>query len=133
MADKVVLQTKFAVNILAVVGLGMVKSSILIFYKNIFTVRWFRWTVYGMLGVVAVWTLSFTLTNLFTCYPVTPLIEFFYGNKCMETVPMWLSVVITDLIVDVAILCMPVPMVLKLHLPWKERLAVLGMFMLGAT
>lgn len=77
----------------------------------------FQFAVYGMLGVVALWTLSFTLTNLLTCYPVTPLIEAFYGNKCMDTIPMWLSVVITDLIVDVAILCMPVPMVLQLHLP----------------
>ncbi|KID82699.1 MFS transporter, FHS family, L-fucose permease [Metarhizium guizhouense ARSEF 977] len=125
--------TKFAVNILSIVGLGLVKSSILIFYKNIFSVRPFRIAVYVMLGLVAAWTISYFFANLFTCFPVTALIEPFYSNKCIDAVPMWLSVVVTDLIVDIGILLMPVPMVLRLQLPWRERLGVLGMFSLGAT
>ncbi|KAI1409256.1 hypothetical protein F5Y13DRAFT_182153 [Hypoxylon sp. FL1857] len=125
--------TKFVVNVLSVVGFGLVKSSILIFYKSIFnTVRAFRWAVYGMLAIVTTWTISYFFANLFTCYPITALVEPFYGNKCINSIPMWLSVVITDVIVDVGILLMPVPMVLRLHLPWKERMGVLGMFMLGA-
>lgn len=86
-----------------------------------------------MLSVVVAWTLSYFFANLFTCYPITSLIEPFYGNKCINAVPMWLSVVATDLIVDVGILIMPIPMVLRLQLPWKDRLGVLGMFSLGAT
>lgn len=85
-----------------------------------------------MLSIVAIWTVSYFFANLFTCYPVTPLVESFYGNKCINTIPMWLSVVATDLIVDVAILLMPVPLVLQLHLPLKDKLGVLAMFMLGA-
>ncbi|KAI1465029.1 uncharacterized protein F4812DRAFT_439290 [Daldinia caldariorum] len=127
-------KTKFAVNILSVIGLGLVKASILIFYKGIFnTVRPFRWAVYGMLGIVAAWTISYFFANLFTCYPITPLIEPFYGKNCINSIPMWLSVVATDLIVDIGILLMPVPMVLRLQLPLKARLGLLGMFLLGAT
>ncbi|RYC59722.1 hypothetical protein CHU98_g6475 [Xylaria longipes] len=127
-------KTKFAVNILSVVGFGLVKSSILLFYRSIFnTVRSFRWAVNAMLGVVAAWTIAYFFSNLFTCYPITALIESFYGNKCINAVPMWLSVVATDLIVDVAILIMPIPMVLRLQLPLKERLGVLGMLLLGAS
>lgn len=114
-------------------GFGLVKSSILLFYKSIFsTVRSFRLAVNVMLGVVTAWTISYFFSNLFTCYPVTALIESFYGNKCIDAVPMWLSVVATDLIVDVAILIMPIPMVLRLQLPLKDRLGVLGMLLLGA-
>jgi hypothetical protein len=86
-----------------------------------------------MLFVVTAWTVSYAFANLFTCWPVTALIEPFYGNKCINAVPMWLSVVYTDIIVDVAILIMPIPMVLKLQLPWQQKLGVLGMFLLGAT
>ncbi|KAK0621570.1 hypothetical protein B0T17DRAFT_559813 [Bombardia bombarda] len=125
--------TKFAVNILSVVGLGMVKASILLFYKSIFTVRPFRIAVWIMMGIVVAWTITYFFANLFTCFPITSLIEQFYGNTCINAVPMWLSVVGSDLVVDVGILLMPVPMVLRLQLPWKDRLAVLGMFMLGAT
>ncbi|KID93766.1 MFS transporter, FHS family, L-fucose permease, partial [Metarhizium majus ARSEF 297] len=104
----------------------------LVYENNIFSVRPFRIAVYVMLGLVAAWTISYFFANLFTCFPVTALIEPFY-KKCIDAVPMWLSVVVTDLIVDIGILLMPVPMVLRLQLPWRERLGVLGMFSLGAT
>ncbi|KAK8105265.1 hypothetical protein PG999_008624 [Apiospora kogelbergensis] len=125
--------TKFAINILGVFGLGLVKASILLFYNSIFTVRPFRIAVYVMLGIVVAWTITYIFANLFTCFPVTTLIEPFYGNKCINAVPMWLSVVGSDLVVDVGILLMPVPMVMRLQLPWKDKLGVLGMFGLGAT
>lgn len=86
-----------------------------------------------MLGVVVAWTISYAFANLLTCHPITPLVESFYGNDCINAIPMWLSVVISDLIVDVVILLMPVPLVLRLHLPLRQRLGVLGMFMLGAS
>lgn len=128
-------KTKFAVNILSVVGLGLVKASILMFYKSIFgNVRAFRIAVWCMMGLVVAWTITYTLTNLLTCIPVTPFIEPFYGNVCMTyVIDMWLSVVGTDLVTDVGILAMPIPMVLRLQMPWRDRLAVLGMFMTGAT
>jgi hypothetical protein len=127
-------QTKFAVNILGVVGLGLIKISILLLYHNIFShVRPFRWAVYAMLSIVGTWTISYAFANLFTCWPVTALIEPFFGNKCVNVVPLWLSVVYTDIIVDVIILVMPIPMVLRLHLPMPQRLAVLGILSLGAT
>lgn len=123
---------------MSVVGLGLVKASILVFYMNIFTVRPFRIAVYVMLGIVISWTIAYFFANLFTCVPVTSLIEPFYddffpGRKCINAVPMWLSVVGSDLVVDVGILIMPIPMVIKLQLPWKARLGVLGMFLLGAS
>ncbi|KAH8203669.1 hypothetical protein TruAng_002199 [Truncatella angustata] len=124
--------TKFAVNVISPIGFGFVKASILVLYKTIFQhIRPFRWAVYGMLTIVVIWAVSFFFANLFTCLPITPLIEPFYGNKCVDTYSLWLSVLVTDLIVDVGILIMPIPLVLRLHLPWKDRLGVLGMFLLG--
>ena len=45
---------------------------------------------------------------------------------------MWISSCWSDVIADILILVMPIPMVLRLHLPLKQRIAVLGMFLLGA-
>lgn len=126
-------QCKFASQILATVGLGMTKASILVFYTNIFTTRNFKICARLMLGVVTFWTVSFFFTNLFTCYPITPLVEAFYGNSCLDGVSMWYSSCVTDIIIDFMILAMPVPMVLRLQLPLQQRLAIVGMFMLGAT
>lgn len=82
---------------ISIVGLGLVKSSILILYKNIFDVRKFRICVYIVLAYVVGWTISFTFSHLFTCYPITVFIEPYYGNSCVETVPMFLALLVSHL------------------------------------
>ncbi|OTA80666.1 hypothetical protein M434DRAFT_17664 [Hypoxylon sp. CO27-5] len=116
-------KTKLAVNVLSPIGFGLVKTSILVLYKRIFhNIRPFRWAAYVMLGLLGA-----------CCYPVTPLIELFYGNKCVDESAVFLSTLVTDLIFDILILAMPVPIVLRLHLPWRDRLGVLGMFLVVAV
>lgn len=126
-------QTKFALNCVSILGLGLVKSSILVLYNNIFKVRKFQLCIYAMLAYVVGWTISFFFSHLFTCYPITVFIEPYYGNKCVKTVPMFLALLFTDVIADVIILVLPVPMVLHIQLPLKKKLAVMGMLMLGAA
>lgn len=79
---------------ISIVGLGLVKASILVMYKNIFDIRRFRIVVYIVLAYVVGWTIGFTLSHLFTCYPITVFIEPYYGNRCVETVPMFLSLLV---------------------------------------
>jgi hypothetical protein len=88
-------QTKFALNMISIIGLGLVKSSILVMYKNIFAVRKFQIVVYTVLAFVVGWTVSFSISHLFTCYPITVFIEPYYNNNCVETVPMFLSLLVS--------------------------------------
>ncbi|CAJ2508467.1 Uu.00g134930.m01.CDS01 [Anthostomella pinea] len=127
-------RTKLAVNVLSPIGFGLVKVSIVLLYERIFhNSRPFRYAAFAMTGLLAAWALSFSFANLFICFPVTALIEPFYGKKCVDRAAVFLSTLVTDLIFDVLILAMPIPLVLRLHLPRKDRLGVLGMFLLGAT
>lgn len=107
-------QTKFALNMISIVGLGLTKCSILVLYKNIFDVRKFRVAVYCVLAYVIGWTVSFTFSHLFTyvelmvlvfnrrlllipirCYPITVFIEPYYNNNCVQTVPMFLALLVS--------------------------------------
>ncbi|KAL9052519.1 MAG: hypothetical protein Q9206_004279 [Seirophora lacunosa] len=124
---------KFASQMVATIGLGLNKASILVFFKDIFAVRKFKIWVDVMLVVVLGWTISFFFSNLFTCYPITALVEEFYGNNCVDTLAMWYSSCITDFIVDFIILGMPVPMVWKLQVHWHQKLAILIMFLFGTS
>ncbi|KAF9693419.1 hypothetical protein EKO04_008653 [Ascochyta lentis] len=126
-------ETKFALNMISIIGLGLVKASILVMYKNIFDVRRFRIIVYAALAYVIGWTISFTISHLFTCYPITVFIEPYYGNSCVETVPMFLALLFTGVFADFLILILPIPMVLSIKLDIRKKLIVLGMLMLGAA
>jgi len=79
----------------SIVGLGLIKASILVMYKNIFDVHKFRIVVYTVLAYVVGWTISFTISHLFTCYPITVFIEPYYGNSCVATVPMFLALLVS--------------------------------------
>ncbi|KAF1950214.1 hypothetical protein CC80DRAFT_539845 [Byssothecium circinans] len=46
---------------------------------------------------------------------------------------MFLALLYTDVIADVVILVLPIPMVISVQLPLKRKLAVIGMLMLGAA
>ncbi|KAF1942365.1 hypothetical protein EJ02DRAFT_176702 [Clathrospora elynae] len=126
-------QTKFALNMISIIGLGLVKSSILVLYKNIFDIPKFRFIVFCVLAYVIGWTVSFTLSHLFTCYPITVFIEPYYNNSCVQTVPMFLALLYTDVIADVTILILPIPMVLSVRMEFKKKLAVIGMLTLGTA
>ncbi|KAF2846306.1 hypothetical protein T440DRAFT_521871 [Plenodomus tracheiphilus IPT5] len=126
-------QTKFALNSISIVGLGLTKCSILVLYKNIFDVRKFRIVVCIVLAYVIGWTISFTFSHLFTCYPITVFIEPYYGNQCVDTVPMFLALLYTDVLADLVILILPIPMVLSVRMETKKKLAVIAMLTLGAA
>ncbi|KAH8661084.1 hypothetical protein BGZ61DRAFT_464724 [Ilyonectria robusta] len=126
-------QTKFALNMISVLGLGLIKTSILVLYLSLFPNRKFRWCVYGALVYVICWTISYFFSHLFTCFPITVFIEPYYHNSCVDTVPMFLSLLYTDVIADFAILVLPIPMVMGLQMRMQKKMAVLVMLGLGAA
>lgn len=83
---------------------------------SIFTTKRFRICAQVVLGIVVAWTVSFFFANLFTCYPISPFIEAFYGNNCVNGLALWYAMAISDIIVDFFIILLPIPVVLKLQL-----------------
>ncbi|KAH7007944.1 uncharacterized protein B0I36DRAFT_258309 [Microdochium trichocladiopsis] len=125
--------SKFVMNMLSILGLGLVKCSILVLYLNLFPSTTFKWVTYGMLAYVGVWTVSFFFSHLFTCYPIDTFIDFFEHKNCVNQAAMFLTVLYTNVVADFAILVLPVPMIMGLQLQLKTKLAVIGMLSLGAA
>lgn len=114
-------------------GLGVIKTSILLYYAAIFTIRTFRIATWIMLGIIWSWTIAYFFSHLFACTPVTVFIEAYYGNKCFNQNPMFLSVAISGTIIDFMIWSMPMPVIMGLHLPLKQRIGVVAILLLGAA
>ncbi|KAM0321727.1 hypothetical protein ACHAQA_009966 [Verticillium albo-atrum] len=126
-------KSKFAMNMLSILGLGLVKSSILVLYLSLFPNRTFQYVVYGVLAYVIVWMISFFFSHLFTCYPITAFIDFFQDKNCVNQVAMFLTVLYTNVVADFVILILPIPMVMGIQLKLKKKIAVIGMLSLGAA
>jgi len=119
--------------------LGVVKLSILLFYRRIFNVSkksLFNILSLMVIAVLVLWTLGFMLAFAFNCK-----LHFFamWGSQaelmkyCNTGFGGEQAIVITDFITDLMVLCFPLPMVFRLHLPWPKKLGLLGIFLLGWT
>lgn len=94
-------------------ALGFIKLSILFFYRRIFRGRVFDILNWILISLVVLWSLGFFLVQVFDCR------THFSTNwgllsdlqKCLSSFNQLLAYSITDVIVDVFILVLPVPLV----------------------
>jgi hypothetical protein len=110
------------------------KSSILFLYRRIFTPRVFRRVTDVCIAIVLAWGLSITLATIFSCTPVDAIWTHFMWETpefCIDLIPFFDAVSITDAVTDLMILILPIPMIWKLQMPFKQKMALSGIFALG--
>ncbi|KAJ5285476.1 hypothetical protein N7524_000782 [Penicillium chrysogenum] len=82
-------------------------------------------------GLVLAWCLAVFITVLVQCRPIS-----FNWNKnqsgtCISAKSFFFGNAISNLLIDVIILALPIPMVLQLQLRLSQKLTILGIFLLG--
>ncbi|KAG8527122.1 uncharacterized protein KY384_008551 [Bacidia gigantensis] len=114
-------------------ALGFIKLSILFFYRRVFRGRIFDLLNWTLITLVVLWTLGFFLVQVFDCGTR------FYVNwgrlsdlqKCLSSFKQLLACSISDVIIDIFILILPMPLIWMLHMPPQKKIAVTGIFLLG--
>ncbi|KAI1126437.1 hypothetical protein F5Y10DRAFT_244750 [Nemania abortiva] len=117
------------------VAFGLAKLSILYFYRRIFSSRTFKTITSVMIVIVGIWSIGFFFAYLFRCgtnfwalwAPLMFLIEYCYDSK-----PLFYTLAISDVITDFIILSLPLFRVWRLNMSMAKRLALSGVFLLGA-
>lgn len=70
------------------------------------------------------------------CSPVSYFWEAFeidYPKHCFQMNMMYQGLAYSDLILDVVVLALPIPMIASLHMPWRTKIKVIDGFMLGTV
>lgn len=114
----------------------LVQMSLLAFYIRVFPgasvfVRRSSWT---LMGIVACFGIANTCTMIFQCTPI----PFFWTGWAGESTGTcininlfsWIRAAI-EIAIDVAIISLPLPSVIKLQMNWKKKFQVLLMFLIG--
>ena len=116
------------------VGFGLIKLSVLFFYRRIFVSKKFSIVTWSLIGLIVCWMISFFFSQIFICSPVSAG----YGTRlqlftqCGDTLTRLRVYTITDIITDVMILSTPIPMVVRLHTNTKRKVAIIAIFLMGA-
>lgn len=130
--------------------LASVKISILLFYKRIFVTKRMALAVWILIPLVTAWGLIFffvsTHFHVIQCKLQKELISYqiilFQGKPVsaawtgmgilqFDTVKVGLALCGSSMGLDILVLCLPIPVILGLHMNTQRKIAVIGMFSLG--
>ncbi|KAE8154675.1 hypothetical protein BDV25DRAFT_171494 [Aspergillus avenaceus] len=106
-----------------------VKLSLLLLYKRIFVSSRFLIIVYIMGAVVSLWAIIMTFLGIFNC---TPISGFWTGvGKCLPFKQFAVGYAIVNILTDLTVWLMPIPMMWRLQLPTAQKVALTLIFVLG--
>lgn len=130
---------EWAVFVLQIPALGLIKLSFLCFLRRIFQTRAQLKTVFGIvlqgtIAVVSLWMVAFFFSWLFVCRGnFAAWWGPFLGQlqACPGAFMLLESTVISDFILDLVVVLLPLPMIYRLSLATSRKLAVSGVFLIG--
>ena len=109
------------------------KASLLLLYYRLFSPsRRFRLAIYNVTAIVFCQWFILTLVTIFQCRPVAafwdPTIQ---GAECIDLPHFAVVSCVLNLLTDVLILCLPIPMVWGLNTTKAQKVTLTGIFLLG--
>lgn len=122
----------FVVNFVYNTGLSLIKLSVLLFYVRVFRpVRTYRiafWTVGAM---IIGWCIAINFLALLACIPIrkawTPTVP----GHCLRTHSTFLGATISNIVIDVIVLILPMPMIYRLHIGTIRKIGLVAVFAAG--
>ncbi|KAF1830495.1 hypothetical protein BDW02DRAFT_572956 [Decorospora gaudefroyi] len=108
-----------------------IKLSLLAFYWRLFEVK-ARITIYVVTAMSLAWCIAIFLCVIFSCIPVQAAWDITITDKtCIPIRSIYLGGSVPNVILDLVLVIMPIPYVLRLHAPVAQRVVLVGMFALG--
>lgn len=112
--------------------LAFIKFSILAFYRRVFPTGELRITTYILIGVITAWWIAAVLVSVLSCTPAKfDWDSTKHNGHCIGASGFILRNSIPNIATDVAILLLPLPVIWKLQLPIRKKVAVTVIFSLG--
>ncbi|KAJ5712780.1 Major facilitator superfamily domain general substrate transporter [Penicillium malachiteum] len=127
-------KANYAFTVLYNPALMAVKTSILVFYLTLTrNQKVFRWANYITLGVVNAAGFALTMINVFQCRPLSAAFRTSLASDshCTDIVTLYLSSSPVNIITDLAILFLPMPILTQMRLPKKQKIILIITFSFG--
>lgn len=127
------LQSLFALEVLYTTALALNKLGVLLMYQRLFGIeRKLTIAVKIVAAIVVAWWFGVEVVTLVQCHPVDKFWNYAKEGYCIDIVAFFEGSAIPNVIIDVAILLLPQPILWKLRMSMSNKIALCGIFLLGA-
>ncbi|KAL8840320.1 MAG: hypothetical protein Q9170_001404 [Blastenia crenularia] len=122
----------YTLSLLQPCTLALTKLAVLRLFHQIFTTRPFRLAINMMAVVVVLWWFGNFFADMLICIPVNynwdqTILHAHCGNHRL----LYIVTPIPWIVTDLTVLVLPLPMAWGLQMPRKQKVALLGVFLLG--
>ncbi|KAG9235687.1 hypothetical protein BJ875DRAFT_458489 [Amylocarpus encephaloides] len=100
------------------------KLSFLVLMHRLNPQRWFRFSIYTLSFGILTYTIVILMIILIPCSPLKP-----NTNQCLNSCGLWQAVL--NIVTDFLSVAIPIPMIVSLKLPTKQKIALFGIFSTG--
>ncbi|KAL5374832.1 hypothetical protein DPSP01_011668 [Paraphaeosphaeria sporulosa] len=125
------LKAFYASLIVYYLSLGFTKVSILLQYRRVFSTRKFQIACDVVLAVVVVYAFWTVLSSIFGCKPIQAFWTLKHPFKCLDQFTVWFFNGAMNILTDLSIIVLPMPVIRKLNLPRRQKQALIGIFAIG--
>ncbi|KAI1772028.1 hypothetical protein F4818DRAFT_427401 [Hypoxylon cercidicola] len=108
-----------------------VKISICLLYRRIFSIPRYKTLSAVAIGISTAWFIAASVANICICIPVDIFWHRSKPGRCLNFNLFYLINGIFEVLIDSAILSIPIFAVSRTHMPRKARVIVSGIFLLG--
>jgi hypothetical protein len=127
------LKLQFAVIWMYSPSVALPKLSIICLYLRIFTTKRYRYTAYGVCGVIIANWIANWIATLCICTPVAyNWDKTIPGGHCFNESALITWVSVPNLLLDLAILVMPMPVIWKLNTSRIQKVGLTLTFLTGS-
>ncbi|KAL7659137.1 hypothetical protein ACMYSQ_002077 [Aspergillus niger] len=119
-------------SLMYIPALGLSKISLIILYYRLSDMqRKWRITLWGMTAFVVAYMIILECLFLFTCDPVYKAWHPGAEGHCWSRAPIFMAGVVASMFIDLVLLVMPLPIVVRLQMASRKRIGLVCMFGLG--
>ncbi|MCJ1396818.1 hypothetical protein MMC11_000008 [Xylographa trunciseda] len=104
------------------------KTSILFLYLRIFPHQKFRYATFAVMTFVVGYASASILVTIFQCQPISRVWDKSVAGHCINLTAFWYSNASSSIVSDLMIFALPIPLIHSLHLPTRQKVALVMVF-----
>lgn len=122
-----------AVEIIYCTSVVFPKLSILAMYRRLFPVKKvYRYSFWFLMFIITANGVSGVFASLFSCQPLAIRWNPAIVGHCINVTYYWRYISLANIISDVAMLVLPLPVIWKLHISLAQKLSLTVLFLTGS-
>ncbi|KAI1391017.1 uncharacterized protein F4822DRAFT_395204 [Hypoxylon trugodes] len=114
-----------------ILSVSFAKMSMLVLYLRLAPHEWFRWTCFTCIGVIACYSVTAAFVESLACRPLQGIVDESLDAECYDSYPAYITLSSLNIGIDIIILLLPIPLVIRMQLPTRQKISVILLFATG--